>query len=190
MGPRMDPAFVKTIPYLLVILRNWIITAFCKRMTSENPPASKISPLYSAVFFQCFHGVLGARRRINTVRAQTGWNKSPVKFNQTNQDSFHETAHFDSFKMLCSPQRCKKARSILSKLLSFAAARATTTMSLPLFNLSRFKRKLSRTSLVNRCRTTLFPTRLLTEIPIRISSPSVSNTYMTRYLLAYDIPFL
>ena len=43
---------------------------------------------------------------------------------------------------------------------------------------------------VIQCLTTLFPTFLLTEIPIRFSCTSCFNTYMIRYLLAYDLPLL
>ena len=79
-------------PYLTSwgFLRDWIITAFCKRVTSQNPPASKISTFYSAVFLDRFHGVLGAGRRINTVRADTGRDKLPVNLDQTNQYPFHK----------------------------------------------------------------------------------------------------
>ena len=93
IGPRIPPVFVKTTapaklfktlppygaPAVLVFLRNWIITAFCKGMTAKDPPASKIRTLYSAILFQCFQGGLGARRRVDTVRANTRRNKLSVK---------------------------------------------------------------------------------------------------------------
>ena len=81
IGPRIPPVFVKTTapaklfktlppygaPAVLVFLRNWIITAFCKGMTAKDPLAGQPCTLKHTILFQCFNGVLRTRRCVNTV---------------------------------------------------------------------------------------------------------------------------
>lgn len=69
-GPRMPPTLVSTKnsnelpPHLL---RNWIITAFCKWITPKYPFASQKCTFQHTVLCKCLNGVLRTRRRVNAV---------------------------------------------------------------------------------------------------------------------------
>ena len=71
-------------------LRNWIITAFCKRMASEYPFAGQNHTFYSAVLFKCLDGVLRARRRVLAVRSCHRGNIELISPNHLYQDLLNQ----------------------------------------------------------------------------------------------------
>ena len=110
IGPRIPPVFVKTTapaklfktlppygaPAVLVFLRNWIITAFCKWITAKNPLTCQNHTFYSAVLFKCLDGVLRARRRVLAVRSCHRGNIELISPNHLYQDLLNQYSHFDS----------------------------------------------------------------------------------------------
>ena len=117
IGPRIPPVFVKTTapaklfktlppygaPAVLVFLRNWIITAFCKGMTAKDPLAGQPCTLKHTIVFQCFNGVLRARRCVNTVSIYFKRGKillvPPYHQDHCLFYNLHDLLHFDSFKI-------------------------------------------------------------------------------------------
>ena len=138
------------------------------------------------MLFQRFYRILRTGWGIHTVNpALERRQVSLIRPNQKNHHLFH-TGHFDSKKISCLFPTWKKALSISINPCSFANGLATITMSNPCFNSSSCKRQHSRITLVTRCRTTLFPTFLLTEIPIRVSVRSFGILYIIKDRFAND----
>lgn len=75
---------------LSCLLRNWIITAFCKRMTPKYPLTSQKCTFEHAVLLQCLNGVLRTRRRVNAVSSYFQRGKEfLISPNQQNHDFFY-----------------------------------------------------------------------------------------------------
>ena len=101
IGPIIEPALVATInsnelpPHPL---RNWIITAFCKRMASEYPFAGQNHTFKRAVLLYCLNGVLRAGRRVLAVRSCKRGNIILISPYHLYKDFFNQYSHFDSLK--------------------------------------------------------------------------------------------
>ena len=75
---------------LSCLLRNWIITAFCKRMTPKYPLTSQKCTFEHAVLLQCLNGVLRTRRRVDAVSSYFQRGKEfLISPNQQNHDFFY-----------------------------------------------------------------------------------------------------